>query len=315
MASHPLRALFFGSPAFAVPSLDALNTVATICAVVCQPDKPRGRGLEVASPAVKVRALALGLPVVQPTKLRTGEFAEWARARRADVALVVAYGRILPSDVLSAPRLGCVNVHASLLPKYRGAAPVTWAIVQGEAESGVTLMKLDEGMDTGATFARIVTPIGSEETAGELGERLAKIGADAVLEWLPKYAAGSRTLLAQDESRATSAPILKKEDGRIAFAASARRVHDHVRGMNPWPGAFTTVSGRTVKVHATRRIEGDRPEAQPGTVLVADKSRVLVACADGAVELVRVQPEWRRVMTAAEWAGGRGVAEGQVLGT
>jgi methionyl-tRNA formyltransferase len=314
MAGSSLRALFFGSPAFAVPSLDALHAIATVCAVVCQPDKPRGRGLEVASPAVKVRALELGLPVVQPTKLRTGEFGEWARAQRADVALVVAYGRILPSDVLAAPRLGCVNVHASLLPKYRGAAPVTWAIVRGEAQTGVTLMMLDEGMDTGPTFARVVTPIGSEETAGGLGERLAKIGADAVLQWLPEYAAGSCALEAQDESRATSAPILKKEDGRIVFAASAERVHDHVRGMNPWPGAFTTVSGRTVKVHAARRIEGERPVAQPGSVLVADKSRVLVACADGAVELVTVQPEGRRVMTATEWAAGRGVAEGDVLG-
>src|SRR5271167_1717826 len=180
MASHPLRALFFGSPAFAVPSLDALNAAATVCAVVCQPDKPHGRGLEVASPAVKVRALELGLRVVQPTKLRTGEFAQWARAEGADVALVVAYGRILPSDVLSAPRLGCVNVHASLLPKYRGAAPVTWAVVSGESESGVTLMKLDEGMDTGPTFARVVTPVGPDETAGQLGERLAHLGADAV---------------------------------------------------------------------------------------------------------------------------------------
>src|SRR5580692_13095707 len=174
MAGSSLSALFFGSPAFAAPSLDALNTVATVCAVVCQPDKPRGRGLEVASPAVKVRALELGLPVVQPTKLRTGEFGEWARAQRADVALVVAYGRILPSDVLAAPRLGCVNVHASLLPRYRGAAPIAWAVVRGERETGISMMKLDEGMDTGAVFATMSTLIGADETAGQLSDRLAR---------------------------------------------------------------------------------------------------------------------------------------------
>src|SRR5580704_2748829 len=290
MAGSSLSALFFGSPAFAAPSLDALHAVATVCAVVCQPDKPRGRGLEVAAPATKMKALELGLPVVQPTKLRTGEFAAWARAQAADVALVVAYGRILPADVLVAPRLGCINVHASLLPKYRGAAPVTWAIVCGEAQTGVTLMKLDEGMDTGPTFARVTTDIGAEETTGELTERLAKMGAAAVLEWLPRYVDASCTLEAQDGSKASSAPILKKEDGRIVFAASAARVHDHVRGMNPWPGAFTSARGRTVKVHATRRLEGERPGAPAGTVLVADKSRVLVACADGAIELVTVQP-------------------------
>jgi methionyl-tRNA formyltransferase len=314
MARSPLRALFFGSPAFAVPSLDALHSLAEIHGVVCQPDKPRGRGLELAAPAVKVRALELGLPVVQPTKLRTGEFGEWARAQNADVALVVAYGRILPPDVLSAPRLGCVNVHASLLPKYRGAAPVTWAVVRGETETGVTLMKLDEGMDTGPTFARVVTPIAPEETAGELGARLARLGATAVSEWLPKYAAERCVLEAQDDTKASSAPILKKDDGRLDFAATAAKVHDHVRGMSPWPGAFTSVRGRIVKVHVTLRIEGERPEAPPGTVLVADKSRVLVACTDGAVELVSVQPEGRRVMTAAEWVAGRGVVEGDVLG-
>jgi methionyl-tRNA formyltransferase len=314
MASTPLRTLFFGSPAFAVPSLDALHALSKVSAVICQPDKPRGRGLEIAAPAVKVRALDLGLPVVQPTKLRTGEFAAWARAQAADVALVVAYGRILPADVLVAPRLGCVNVHASLLPKYRGAAPVTWAIVHGEARTGVTLMKLDEGMDTGPTFARVATEIGAEETTGELSERLARMGAAAVLEWLPRYVDASCTLEAQDGSKASSAPILKKEDGRIVFAASAARVHDHVRGMNPWPGAFTSARGRTVKVHATRRLEGERPGAPAGTVLVADKSRVLVACADGAIELVTVQPEGKRVMAATEWAGGRGVADGDLLG-
>jgi methionyl-tRNA formyltransferase len=308
------RALFFGSPAFAAPSLDALTQVAEVVGVVCQPDKPAGRGLTMTPPAVKVRAGELGLPVVQPTKLRTGEFAAWARAQDVDVALVVAYGRILPKDVLEAPRLGCVNVHASLLPKYRGAAPITWAVVNGESESGVTLMKLDEGMDTGPTFARVVTPVGEDETAGELGERLARLGAEAVKAWLPRYLAGDVTLQAQDEALATMAPMLEKEMGRVDWGKTARQVHDHVRGMSPWPGASTLRRGKVVKVHAARVVDGERVGDKPGLVVVADKSRVLVACGRGCVELSSVQPEGKKAMKGADWAMGRGVVEGDVLG-
>jgi methionyl-tRNA formyltransferase len=309
------RALFFGSPAFAVPSLDALHALGEVVGVVCQPDKPAGRGLTLTPPAVKVRATELGLPVVQPTKLRTGEFGAWVRAQAVDVALVVAYGRILPKDVLEGPRLGCVNVHASLLPRYRGAAPITWAVVHGEAESGVTLMKLDEGMDTGPTFARAVTPVGPDETAGELSERLARLGADAVTRWLPDYVAGRCTLEPQDGALATTAPMLDKDHGRIDWSKTARQVHDHVRGMSPWPGAFTTARGKTLKVKATRVVNGSADGGSPGRVVVADKTRVLVACGEACVDLVTVQPEGKRPITGAEWVMGRGVAEGDVLGT
>jgi methionyl-tRNA formyltransferase len=298
-----------------VPSLEALRAIADIAGVVCQPDKPAGRGLVLTPPPVKVRAAELGLPVVQPTKLRTGEFGAWVRDQGADVALVVAYGRILPPDVLEGPRLGCVNVHASLLPKYRGAAPIAWAVVHGETETGVTLMKLDPGMDTGPTFARVTTPIGPEETAGELAQRLARMGADAVRTWLPEYAAGRCPLEAQDHALATTAPVLQKSDGAIAWSETATRVHDRVRGMNPWPGGFTTARGRLIKVHATRAVDAERSGAAAGQVLVADKAHVLVACGTGCVELLVVQPEGRRSMRATEWASGRGVAEGDVLGT
>ncbi|MGA7121520.1 MAG: methionyl-tRNA formyltransferase [Polyangiaceae bacterium] len=308
------RALFFGSPEFAVPSLEALSDVADVAGVVCQPDRPAGRGLSLTAPPVKSRAEELGLSVVQPTKLRTGEFGDWVRSQAVDVALVVAYGRILPADVLDGPRLGCVNVHGSLLPKYRGAAPIAWAVVNGEASTGITLMKLDEGMDTGPTFARISLDIGPEETAGELAVRLARQGAEAVREWLPKYVAGACKLEPQDDAHATNAPMLEKEDGRIDWSKIARRVHDHVRGMSPWPGAFTTSRGRTVKVHATRVVSGGRTGTAPGAVLVADKSRVLVSCGESCVELVTVQPEGKRAMPASDWAMGRGVAEGDVLG-
>jgi methionyl-tRNA formyltransferase len=308
------RAIFFGSPTFAVASLDALHSIADVAGVVCQPDKPAGRGLALTPPAVKVRAAELGLPVAQPSKLKTGDFAEWVRGQKADVALVVAYGRILRLDVLEGPRLGCVNVHGSLLPKYRGAAPITWAVVRGETESGVTLMKLDEGMDTGPTFARVATPIGPDETTGELGERLARMGADAVREWLPKYVAGACILEPQDSAGATMAPMLQKDSGRIDWATRAQQIHNHVRGMSPWPGAFTTARGRSVKVHAIHVVAGERPPASAGEVIIADKSRVVVACAAGSVELVTVQPEGKRAMRASEWAMGRGVAEGEVLG-
>ena len=308
------RALFFGSPTFAVPSLDALHALAEVVGVVCQPDKPAGRGLTLTPPAVKVRATELGLPVVQPTKLRTGEFGAWVREQAVDVALVVAYGRILPKDVLDGPRLGCVNVHASLLPKYRGAAPITWAVVHGETESGVTLMKLDEGMDTGPTFARMETPVGPDETAGELSERLARIGADAVSRWLSAYVAGECHLEPQDAALATTAPMLEKDHGRIEWSKTARQVHNHVRGMSPWPGAFTSARGKTLKVRATRVVNGTAEGAAPGQVVVADKSRVMVACGEACVELVTVQPEGKRAITGPEWVMGRGVAEGDVLG-
>jgi methionyl-tRNA formyltransferase len=305
------RAVFFGTPQFAVPCLEALAEMADVAAVVCQPDRPQGRGLELTAPPVKQRALALGIPVVQPTKLRTGEFAAWLREQNADVALVVAYGRILPKDVLAAPRLGCVNVHASLLPRYRGAAPITWAVVHGEPETGITLMQMDEGMDTGAILEQLPTPIGPDETAGELSERLSALGALAVRRGLVRYVAGGYTPVAQDDAAATLAPILKKEDGRIDFAKPARAVHDHVRGMSPWPGASTTARGRGLKVHATRVI--DLPSA-PGTVVLADPSRVVVACAERAIELVRVQVEGKKAIQAGDWFSGRGVQEGDVLG-
>jgi methionyl-tRNA formyltransferase len=300
-----------------VPSLSALAEVSDVVAVVCQPDRKVGRGLEMTAPPVKARALELGILVHQPTKLRTGEFAQWLRDRNADVALVIAYGRILPADVLAAPRLGCINVHASLLPKYRGAAPIVWAVVRGEKKTGVTLMQMDAGMDTGAMLEKFTTDIGEEETAGELGERLAVIGADAVRVGIPKVLANSYVAEVQDETGVTLAPILKKEDGAIDWGKPAQAVHDHVRGMSPWPGAFTKLRDKIIKVHSTRIAKEIAPNpgkmAVPGTVVFADKSRVLVACGDAAIELSRVQLEGKRAVTAVEWHLGRGVATGDIL--
>jgi len=320
-----LRIVFFGTPELAVPCLAAVETVHEVTAVVCQPDKPKGRGLELVAPPVKARALELGLPVVQPTKLRTGEFGDWVRSQNADVAVVVAYGRILPKDVLEATRVGCINVHASLLPKYRGAAPITWAVVHGERESGVTLMLLDEGMDTGDTIAFFPTPVGEDETAGALSERLSALGAVAITNTLPAICPGEFTRTPQGSSKASLAPMLEKSAGAIDWSGSAKAIHDHVRGMSPWPGAFTRARGKRIMIHKTRLtglettppMPGDGAAAKvpvPGTVLVADKSRVVVRTGSGVLELETIQLEGKKPVRAFEWVNGRGVQEGDVLG-
>ena len=313
-----MRALFFGTPAIAVPALSALAEIADIRAVICQPDRPSGRGLALTPPAVKVRALELGIHVEQPLKVRTPEFADFIRSHQADVALVIAYGRILPPAILEAPRVGCINLHASLLPKYRGAAPITWAIVRGEAETGISVMQMDEGMDTGPVFTTTAIPIGPETTADELGTALGLLAAQLVARDLPRIVRGELTATPQDHATMTLAPILEKEDGRIQFNAAARVVHDHVRGMTPWPGAFTTAAGKTLKLLETRvgvALEGS-PAAAPGTILRATKQGIDVACAEGSVlRILRAQLEGRKPLGAAELVGGRALQEGQLLGS
>lgn len=303
-----MRALFFGTPEIAAKALRALAEVAEVPAVVCQPDRPAGRGLKLRPPATKLVAAELGLPVVQPTKVRTPEFAEWVRAQRADVAVVIAYGRILPKAVLEAPRVGCLNLHASILPKYRGAAPINWAIVRGERETGVALMQMDEGMDTGPVFATRTTAIDANETAGELYERLGDLAAELIREDLTRAVSGELEAVPQDHERATMAPLLRKEDGRIDWSAPAATVHDRVRGMTPWPGAYTTLDGSRFKVLSTRLGEG---EGEPGTILAVDKDAIRVACGEGVVNVLRAQLEGRKPLDAGQLAAGRAVASGQ----
>lgn len=311
-----MRALFFGTPAIAVPSLDALASVAEIAGVVCQPDRPAGRGMQkLAVPPVKERAMALGIEVQQPLKIRTPEFDAWVRSKDADVALVIAYGRILPKNILDAPRRGCMNLHASILPKYRGAAPITWAIVNGETETGVALMQMDEGMDTGPVFTQHRIPIASEVTADDLSIALGELAAAVVRQDLARAVAGDIAATPQDHSRATLAPILEKEHGRIDFSKTARRVHDHIRGMTSWPGAFTMVpNDRRFVILASRVVEESGSSAPPGTVVRADKSGVEVACGEGVLEVLRGRIEGRKVLSAAELVAGRTLRKGQVLG-
>ena len=311
-----MRALFFGTPAIAVPALSALAEIADVCAVICQPDRPAGRGLTLTPPAVKIRALELGLHVEQPLKVRTPEFADLLRSFQADVALVIAYGRILPPAVLEAPRVGCINLHASLLPKYRGAAPITWAIVRGETETGISVMQMDEGMDTGPVFTTTAIPIGPETTSDELGVALGLLAADLVARDLPRIVRGELASTPQDHAAMTLAPILDKEHGRINFTAAARAVHDHVRGMTPWPGAFTTASGKTLKILDSRSgpASDSTVTAPPGTILHATKQGIDVACGEGTLRILRAQLEGRKPLGAAELVGGRALHEGQLLG-
>jgi methionyl-tRNA formyltransferase len=309
-----VRALFFGTPAIAVPSLEALASFAEVVGVVCQPDKPAGRGLQLQAPPVKERALALGFEVVQPTKVRVPEFAQWVRDRNADVALVIAYGRILPLAVLEAPRRGCMNLHASILPKYRGAAPITWAIVNGETETGVALMQMDEGMDTGAVFSTHTCPIGENTTADELGVTLGELAASVVRADLLRAISGELTTTAQEHDKATMAPILDKANGLVDFNKPARKVHDHARGMTSWPGAFTTANSKRLVLLSTRVVREGASEAPPGTVVRADKGGVEIACGDGAIALLTGQVEGKKPLAARELVGGRALVAGMLLG-
>jgi methionyl-tRNA formyltransferase len=314
MSSLP-RAVFFGTPAFAVPSLVSLSSVAEVVAVVCQPDRPAGRGNAIQAPAVKVAATERGLPVRQPEKLRDGVVAAWLRELALDVAVVVAYGRILPPDVLAAPRAGCLNVHASVLPRHRGAAPIQWAILAGDDETGVTLMQMDAGLDTGPTLAVRRTPIGPDETAAELSGRLSHLGAELVRDELARHLAGGTTPVAQDNAAATLAPLLTKELGRIDWRQTARQVHDRVRGLQPWPGCSTTLGARRLIVSQTR-LDDPPPvvAGAPGEVVAVARDRVWVATSHGLVGLTELQFEGKRRMTAREFMAGHPLRTGMMLG-
>lgn len=296
------RIVFMGSPAAAAPALRAAAEIGDVVAVITRPDRPAGRGRKISSTPVAAAAEALGVPVHRPETMRGGEAQALPASLAPDVVLVVAYGRILPRRVLDIPPLGCVNVHFSLLPRHRGAAPVARAILAGDVETGVTLMKLDEGMDTGPILALRSVPIGPDETAGDLTERLADLGADMVRECLPRYLAGRVDPRPQPDEGATLAPPLRKEDGRIRWDRPANDVHRLVRAVNPRPGAFTFLSGVRLLVHRARLLPGVRSPG-PGRLLVEGR-RLAVGCADGCVELLDIQREGGRRTDAASFLAG-----------
>jgi methionyl-tRNA formyltransferase len=308
-----MRAAFFGSPAFAVPCLEALTEVAQVVRVYSQPDRPAGRGMKLKPPAVKERALELGLEVAQPTKIRSAEFAEELRALDLDVIVVVAYGRILPKAVLEAPRRGCVNVHASLLPRFRGAAPIQWAIASGDRVTGVCLMQMDEGLDTGPVFARRELAIGDDHDAASLGEELAQLGAELLREELPRVVSGELVAVTQPEEGATYARLLEKRDAVIDFERSARQLYDHFRAMRPWPGSETTLVGERLKVHACEARD-ETHDAAPGTVVRASAEGIDVATGGGVLRLREVQLPGKRPISAAQLVAAREGLVGRVLG-
>jgi methionyl-tRNA formyltransferase len=307
-----MRTVFFGTPAIAVPALRALHETTELVGVVCQPDRPAGRGLALREPPVKTAARELGLEAHQPVKVKTGNLHEWLADQRADVAVVLAYGRILPRAVLDAPRRGCMNLHASLLPHYRGAAPINWAIVHGETETGISLMQMDEGLDSGPVYAMRRLSISPEETAGELAERLALLAAEVVRGDLPGAVAGELPAIAQDESQASWAPLIKAEHTRVDWGRSAPDIVNLVRGMAPRPGAHTVVRGKNLRLYATRA-GSEGVEGPPGTVHITERRAIVVQAGEGCVEILRAQLEGRKALDARDLVNGRALREGDLL--
>lgn len=306
----PFRTVFMGTPAFAVPSLAALAKSERVTLVVTNPDRPSGRGQAMAPPPVKVEAQRLGIPVFQPEKARHPDAVARLAAEKPDLIVVVAYGQILPQAILDIPRLGCINVHASLLPKYRGAAPINWAVARGETVTGVTIMKMDAGMDTGPMLHVRELPIGEDDAAGTLFGKLSLLGAEALEEALAKLRAGALEETPQDDALATYAPMLKKEHGRIDWARPAPEIRDLVRGMDPWPSAYTAHGGKMLKVLAAALSDG---RGAPGEILAVDKDGIVVACGAGALRLLSVQPEGGKAMPAWPYAQGRRIGKGERL--
>lgn len=306
------RIVFMGTPEFAVASLRALHHAFTVAAVVTQPDRPCGRGKKLTPPPVKVTAEELGIPVAQPQKIRSSEFVEWLRKLEPDFLVTAAYGKILPPAVLAVPKYFALNIHASLLPRHRGAAPIHRAVLAGDRESGVTIMHMDEGMDTGDMILRETVEIGPHDTTGILHDKLSVLGAKMIVPAIEELIGGTAGRVRQNHEEATLAPPLTREDEEIDWCRKAVEVHNRVRGMNPWPGAYTWLNGERLKIWAGQPAEGwGRP---CGAVLSADGHGILIAVADGAFRITRLQPPGKKAMGAADFLRGNALPAGTVLG-
>ncbi len=309
----PLTVVFFGTPAFAVPTLEALlSSRHRIAAVVTQPDRPRGRGQKMAASPVKETALAAGLPVLQPASVKTPEFAADLAALRSDIGVVAAYGQILTDSLLRTPRLGMVNVHASLLPRYRGAAPIQRAIVNGDASTGVTIMRMVRALDAGPMLAAERVPIPEDATSEELERELARLGAELLVRTIDDVAAGRAHETPQDDEAATYAPRLTRDDGVVDWNWPAFRIHNVIRGLHPWPHAVTFADGRRLILHRSRPGSGTSTKA-PGTVLEATGERLSVATGEGTLDLLELQAEGKRPMSARDFLAGHALAPGTLL--
>jgi methionyl-tRNA formyltransferase len=311
-----LRIIFCGTPAFAVPSLERLITEPAfeIAGVVTQPDRPRGRGREVHGSPVKEAAVAAGIPVYQPAKIKLEEGFEYFERLAPDAVVIIAYGQIISQRLIDIPRLGWINVHASLLPKYRGAAPINWAIANGEKRTGLTTMRIDAGLDTGPLLLNYETEIGADETAPELTARLANAAAPLIVETLEKLDRGEITPTPQDNSKMSLAPPLKKEDGRIDWSLDARKNHNHIRGLQPWPGAFTTFRGKNCQIWG-KPLKPVAAGGAPGIIKATQEGGLLVICGDATVLRVeQVQLEGRARVTDREFMNGARVKPGERFG-
>ena len=305
-----MRVLFYGTPPFALPTLEALLASHEVVGVVTQPDRPAGRGQRPTPPPVKERAKAAGIPVLQPPRLRDPGWPEPLRAFGADVAVVVAFGQILPKAVLDAPARGSINVHASLLPKYRGAAPIAWALIRGESETGITTLQMDEGLDTGPILLSERAAIRPGETAGELGERLSRIGARVLIDTLARL--DTLVPTPQQHGDATLAPRLKKTDGHLDWREPARALVNRIHGCNPWPGAGTRAPGGRLTIWRARAVARRDGDVEPA-VLIAGAGGLCIAAGDGAVEPIEVQPENRRVVSWLAYLRGARLRAGDRL--
>ncbi len=306
------RIIFMGTPAFACPTLQKLiDRGENVVAAFTQPDRPKGRGQKLQAPPVKELAAANSIPVFQPTKVRVPEVVEQIRELAPDIIVVVAFGQILPKALLEIPPRGCVNVHASLLPRYRGAAPLNWCIVNGEAETGVTTMLMDVGLDTGPMLLKKATPIGADEDINSLHDRMAILGAELLAETVDGLKAGTITPEVQDDSLTCYAPLLKKEHGLIDWACPAKDIHNRIRGLAAWPGAYTLLDGEPLKLHRTAVCEAS---GAAGTVLSADRNGLVVACGEGAIAIHELQAAGSRKMDAVSFLAGHPLKPGTRLG-
>ena len=306
-----MRILFMGTPDFAVPSLEALIRAGhQVCGVFTQPDKPKNRGMKLQAPPVKVCAQAHDIPVYQPVKLRDGAALALIQELAPELIVVAAYGRILPDDILAAPPKGCINVHSSLLPAYRGAAPINWAVLNGDKETGVTIMHMAHDLDAGDIISQAATPIDPDETVVALHDRLAELGAELLVDTVARIAAGTAQRTPQDHEKATLAPMLSRELSPMDFTRTARQLHDQVRGLIPWPAAVTTLGDKRCKVFSTVVLD-QKTDAVPGTVLTAGKEGLTLACGEGTVlGIVELQPDGGKRMKAVDYLRGHPIPVG-----
>lgn len=311
-----MRTVFMGTPEFAVPCLRELAATTQVVGVYTQPDRRQGRGLSLTPPPVKQVALELGLPVYQPARLRSPENWQQLKALAPDLIVVVAYAQILTPKVLALPRYGCINVHASLLPAYRGGAPIHWAIVNGEAETGITTMMMDAGLDTGDMLLQTRLPIGPDAGCGEVHDRLATLGAQTLAETLSALAQGQLEPKPQPQAGVSYARNLTKHDGLIQWTNSASSIHNLVRGLNPWPVAYTQHAGKTLRVFSTRLLTNceETVGAEPGCIIAVSEAGPVVQTGDGVLLLSEVQPASKRRMSGADYARGHGLTVGTCLG-